>query len=870
MSSTNGEAEALAPYTIVLGDGLEEEVISPQMRYFDSRTHVGEREVERLFGRGRGYGQGPLPTFLEAALERRESGARVGVILLAHVDERADAGAALAERRFGPPLDAVAARAPVIGCPDGRVPWERLRDAIRELSGIDPTAGSATKAGLRFLVVGCHTEGRVMALALVLRCLFRCDDVAISHHLVGSAIPDAHLAALRHTLPGLGVRILLDLEDVARFANVLPETLRHTAASPCSLEPEELRARLTDEQREIVERLCMHWTRARLRALSGGYSGSVLLLAEGWKGDARTEPMVLKIDVFRQMRRELAGYYTIKDFLGKSVPSFGYPVNVGEWLGVGMELAAKDGTPETLQDTFQRADDEEIARHFFRRLDKTLELLVEKLLRNTRQSDWVVPYRDFGLHTEKQQRWLRDNATLIRGYLAQAGVRDAGVDPDQLVTIFSLITANQNGLDSEVCLAHGDLNYANVICDLRDNIWLIDWTHCAKMPVELDFAKIENDAKFVMQSSFGLEDLPRLRKVEEFLVQNRLVPPLERLPESLSFVKWDLRYRKLFGTVKRVREACFSLKESEDWTVYRIALLRYATHTLSFDRRRGRGECDVVQLASALFSVGELAYDLLSDPFHMQIRAERPDEYPVRQCLTVDQAPWSRDCPHYIPPYFVAPAVLAGAGEDGWADPEDVTALRAELAERPAKHRDAEGRPLNPTGRTGVAGRGLLGLWGRNLAVAAVLVRRGAAAGELEVALGQEAGETRLELPKGFVLPGESPTAGILRILADEAGVRSAGTGEVLVEKTSFDPRQTDHAWVETRVHLLFDERGELPDVLAAGGDFDTLEWRPLDPETVNRLPSEQAGFLRLAVERLSAAGRLEAAAARSLLASTG
>jgi hypothetical protein len=75
-----------APYTIVLGDGLEEEVLSPQIRYFDSRTHVGEREVERLLGRGRSFGQGPLPRFLRAALERRESGARVDVILLAHVD----------------------------------------------------------------------------------------------------------------------------------------------------------------------------------------------------------------------------------------------------------------------------------------------------------------------------------------------------------------------------------------------------------------------------------------------------------------------------------------------------------------------------------------------------------------------------------------------------------------------------------------------------------------------------------------------------------------------------------------------------------------------------------------------------------------
>ncbi|HEX6886018.1 MAG TPA: NUDIX domain-containing protein [Planctomycetota bacterium] len=857
---------ASAPFTIVLGDGLEEEVVGPQVRHLDSRTHVGEREVERLFGRGRSFGNGPLPAFLRAALEQGEGGARVAVFLLAHVAHGSEEE--LVETRFTAPLTALAARATVIACPAGRVPWEDLRAAIARRTGIDPTAPDAT--GLRFLVVGCHTEGRVLALALFLRSYFRCEEVAISHHLAGSSIPEAHLAALRHTMPGLGVTVLLDLAAAARFAQLAPATVADAATAPCVLEPPEARDQLGPEARQIVERLCLHWTRARLRSLHGGFSGSLLLLAEGWKGEARTEPMVLKIDLFRKMRRELAGYYLIKDFLGKSVPTFGYPVSVGDWLGVGMELAAKEGTPATLQDTFQRAEDEESTRLFFRRLDKMLELLVEKLLRNTRELDWIVPYRDFGLHPEQQQHWLRENAGLVQRYLAEAGVPGESIDLDQLVTIFALITGNQNGLESEVCLAHGDLNYANVICDQGDNVWFIDWTHCARLPLELDFAKIENDAKFVMENALELADLPRLRKLEDFLLQQRAPPALEALPAELAFVKWDLRLRKLYGTVRRIRAACFSLKAGEDWTVYRIALLRYAAHTLSFDRRRGRGECQPVQLAAALHSVSELAYELFSDPFHMQIRAERPEAYPIRQRLTVDEAPWSRACPSYAPPYFVAPEVLAGHHADGWADPEDVGPLGAELARRPAEHRDAEGRPLNPSGRTGIAGRGLLGAWGANLSVAAVLVRPGAVRGELDVVLGREPGEARLELPKGFVLPGEEPGAGLLRILAAEAGLRPGAPGEPIAEAYTFDARQTDHAWVETRVFLLHDEAGVLPDVLAVGGGFDTLQWWPLNAETVNRVPSDQARFLRTAVERLAATGRLEAARARSLLARTG
>jgi ADP-ribose pyrophosphatase len=853
------------PFTVILGDGLDEEVLSPQVRHLTSRANVGEREIERLCGRGRGFGKGPLPTFLKLALERGQAGHPVSLILLSTAEASASP-----EQHFAPPLDELAARSHVIPCQRGRIPWDELRRVVHERTGIDPAAPSNGSPGLRFLVVGCHTEERILALAVFLRRVFQSEEVAISSHLVGSAIPEAHLAVLRHLLPAFGVQVLLDLAEAARFASLDPGGLAEFDAKPCTIEPAEMRAALDAEQRQIIERLCMHWTRTRLRPLTGGFSGSLLLMAEGWKGEARTEPLVLKVEYFDRMRRELAGYYQVKDFLGKHVPTFGYPVTVGERIGVSMELAAREGMPETLQDTFERAEEEETTKRFFRRLERALALMVERLLRNTREKEWVVPYRDFGLHAEKQQRYLRDNAGRIHGYLAEMRLEVASIDVDQLVTMFQLITANEAGLESEVCLSHGDLNLANVICDQADNIWLIDWTHCGKMPLELDFAKIENDVKFVMTKNLSAEDLPRMRRLEEYLVKQRIPADFDALPPELAFVKWDLRFRKILGTVRRLRTACFSLKESEDWIVYRIALLRYAAHTLSFDERRGRGECGVIQLASALHSVEELVFELFSDVFHMRIRAERPPDYPPRLSITIDEAPWTRDCARYDPPYYVAPEVLASRRPRGWADPEELAELSLELAARPAEHRDAEGRPLNPMGRTGIAGRGLLGLWGSNLSVAAVLVRPAGDTGELEVALGHRAGETRLELPKGFVLHREDPGNGIRRVLEVETGIRGSDAGEPLFEGYTYDPRETDHAWVETHVFLFFDAERAWPDLLAPGGDFEELMWWPLDPETFNRVPSAQARFLRAAVKRLVELGHLGRAAAESLLESTG
>ena len=45
------------------------------------RASVGEREIESLFGRGRKFGEGPLPTFLRYVLECGSSGGCVAVIL---------------------------------------------------------------------------------------------------------------------------------------------------------------------------------------------------------------------------------------------------------------------------------------------------------------------------------------------------------------------------------------------------------------------------------------------------------------------------------------------------------------------------------------------------------------------------------------------------------------------------------------------------------------------------------------------------------------------------------------------------------------------------------------------------------------------
>lgn len=846
--------------TIVIADGLTKNVLSPDHPYRASHENVGDREIERLVGRGKSYGEGPLPAFLRAVSMADSRGKGPGLVLLSPQD---------GEDPFIEPVEALVSVAETVPAAPGAVPADGLREAC-EAVGVTPD----DMADTRFLVVGCHTDRRILGIASFLRNVWGCPHVATSPHLVGSSTQEAHYAALRHTLPVAGIEVILDLEAAAEFAGLDSHAFADFSCAPVRIEPPEALESLGDAERRIVELLCLHWTRARLRPLAGGFSGSLLFLADGWKGSARTEPLVVKIDAFEQMRRELNGYHQVKDFFGKHVPTFGYPVSRGESIGVGMDLAAMEGRPETLQDTFENAESEDTLERFLLRLDKALALLSAKLYANTSDASWVVPYRVFGLHAEQQAIWMRQNGDVILGYLAEAGADAPRVQVSQLEKLLRLIASNEDGVDSEVCLSHGDLNFANVICDDGDNIWFIDWTHSGQAPLELDFAKLESDVKFVMSKEFDLDDLGRLQQLEEYLLSHQVPADLASLPDHLKFVKWDLRFRKVLDAVRRIRETCFGLKEGEDWLVYRVALLRYALHTLSFDKRRDRGECELPALMYALYSVESLVYDLVADDFHLKIRGERPASYPPRLRVSIDEAPWLLDCEEYDPPYHVDATVLRSDRtkvEGGWADPEDYDLMADGLAAIEARFRDDDGRPLNPHGRTGIAGRGLLGLWGPNAAVAGLVIRSATESGDLEIVLGGYEERPDLALPQGFVLPGENLTATFARVMDSDTGWNPDGTvPEVVSRGFTYDPRQTDHAWVEGIGCLaLLDAAAPVP-ALEPGGEFAEVRWWPLEADVINRVPSRQVEFIRDAIQRLAESEVIDAGAAEELLARTG
>ena len=620
--------------------------------------------------------------------------------------------------------------------------------------------------------------------------------------------------------------------------------------------------------------MCLHWTEVRLRSLQGGFSGSLLLLAEGYKGSALTEPMVIKIDNSKQMRREINGYHRVKDFCGKHVPTFSCPVVLDSTIGVGMELAAMQGEPQTLQDQFEQAEDEQSVSKFLKLLSKVIAELSNKLYRNTSFLSTVVPYREFVLHTRDQIDWLGENATIILEYAEATNIKGLNLDPSELQGILRVIATNEDGMQSQICLAHGDLNYKNIICDHSNNIWFIDWTHAGDHPVEIDFAKLENDIKFVMSKDFDQDDLPRLKRFEEYLIAHRMPAEPSNLPEELRFVKWDLRYRKILTGIIQIRSACFALKQTDDWLIYQIALLKYALHTLSFDERRNNGECDLIQLLYALFSTEALVYKLVMDDFHLRIRGERPLSYPPRQRISIDESIWIFDCPDYAPEYHVDTDVLANdytQKQGGWADPEAFELLVEKIIQGASKYKDDSGRPLNPRGRTGLSGRGLLGRWGVNQAVGVISTRINPTTHSIDILLGRRENQTGLSIPRGFVLNGESPDHAMSRILETKTGRRANfSDADVINEGYYYDARQTDHAWIELRAYIEEPESEFDSGPFRPTDAFEELEWLPMTPETINNIGAAAARLVHEAITRLIEKGAIDEKMAKEIFAAIG
>lgn len=172
---------------------------------------------------------------------------------------------------------------------------------------------------------------------------------------------------------------------------------------------------------------------------------------------------------------------------------------------------------------------------------------------------------------------------------------------------------------------------------------------------------------------------------------------------------------------------------------------------------------------------------------HTEARAETNTRYKGKRVKVADKlVPWSEEATSYLPDEFTDDSVLTKGVTEGWADPptpQQVTNLMERKSyEAPIRFDDA-GMPLNPRGRTGLRGRGLLGRWGPNYAADPIVTRYNPQTGKLQLVA------SRREDTGQFAVPG-----GMSKTLGDmwNQKMRSEFKTEVTQDKDD-DPLQKQH-----------------------------------------------------------------------------
>lgn len=221
------------------------------------------------------------------------------------------------------------------------------------------------------------------------------------------------------------------------------------------------------------------------------------------------------------------------------------------------------------------------------------------------------------------------------------------------------------------------------------------------------------------------------------------------------------------------------------------------------------------------------------------------------------QVPWKNEWLEYKPTKYTSERIFGQVWADKdladptfqpkWNEIDEKVDRRSHIGEYAVQ----DSYPLNPGGRTGLAGRGLLGRWGPNHAADPIVTRWKKEDGKiiqhktsnkpvLEMVCIKRSDSEEWAIPGGMIDLGEVVSSTLKREFFEEA---LSNTTEKTKELESFfgkgvevykgyvdDPRNTDNAWMETIAVNFHDVNGLFDTIeLKAGDDAVGVKWQEIN-----------------------------------------
>jgi nicotinamidase-related amidase len=583
-------------------------------------VHVGRLEAERLCG----------PAGAPASFLREAHSLPPDRLAIVHVVDRHDpvhdadhfaqfrphcvAGSPGAE--LVPPIDVLARARPATHL----VEAGDLNDF--EDSALPATLAAVLAEGdreeVRVAVVGVWTDAKVAFLLYDLRTRLGVCRLATGSALTASRSLDAHFRALE------GLHSTLDVE-VLHSPGALLDWLapdRAIAAPPRG----DVRLAFTAaasaprwwNSDDIVERDALlgqlgEGERVALVPLGGGFSGAQVFLARTPGRPAS----ILKVGARDEIARERFGNERVARTLGDVVPRLHAWREGSRLAGMRLELAESADPDASAPATFQhvaRADaSSEATDVLAAALEDALGAALGRFYR-TAEKDNADLLEVYGFTDRRGHVPFGASAVAHANAVAQeSGCADArallagsGLDgPLMAPAEFYGSWLPGRTLTREVyaSLVHGDLNLANILLSRRAaewrpaRLWIIDFARLARLPSLTDFAKVENDLAYILLAVDDDAAFARGLALQEARLGTATLE-VELAP--LATTEVERRHARLVAALRRVA-ARVDPRGAEAMADYRLALLRYAAHTLGFD------EPSLRQRRLALFACARLA-----------------------------------------------------------------------------------------------------------------------------------------------------------------------------------------------------------------------------------------------------------------------